>query len=202
MVNELSQNFKKLQIFAAISLLLLSTLFLFRTPGITGHFSADFKSQIINMDIEQSQIYALSTNNPEPTHISSFRLSGEVIGEGSVEVYIESKGQRLLVYKNVREKEKGLPAVTGMAVAYAAEPEEQETLLLLNPITKVDWSGGLSLSENQELVEGPFSNKCVDTCYIEMPVSSNDVYNLLFMVQPGTKLKINKITYNLKNGKI
>ena len=210
MEQETKDKLKKMQIFAAVSLVLISTLFLFKTPGITGHFTADFKSQVLNMQIEQSQLYLLSSNNPEPIYVSSFRLSGDVTGDGSVEVYIENNGQKLLVYKNIREKEQGLPTVTGMAVAYAAEPGtsegdsslEEETLLLLSPKGTIEWKEELSLSATEEYVTGPFNNKCMDTCFIEMPLSSGDTYNLIFMVQPGTKLNINKITYTLKSEKI
>ena len=202
MKDETKNKLKKMEIALAVSLLLMSTLFLFKTPGITGHFSADFKSQTINMAIEQSQIFSLRTTNQEPVAVSSLRMSGNIMGGGSVEIYIEDSGQEYLIYKNIRQKEQGLPAVTGMAVAYAAEPSQEEVLLLLESQGTIEWQSELSLAANQEFVSGPFNNKCIDTCFIEMILSTERAYNLIFMVEPGTKVEVNKITYTLKSENI
>jgi len=199
------KNLKKLQLFAAISLLMISTLMLFKSPGITGHFSADFRSQILDMEIKESQTYSISTNSPDPIYITSLRLSGNIQGYGSVEIYIEDEGQKFLIYKNIKEKEEGLTSITGMAVAQAAEPnssKKNEKLLLIEPLENIKWNNRLTLSENQEFAMGIFSNKCEDTCHIEMPVSSNEKYKLVFMIEPGTTVNINKITYTLKDDMI
>ncbi len=197
-------NLKKVQLFVAISLLLVSVGLLFKNPGITGHFSADFQSQILDIDIEQSQSYLLATNTPEEIYISSFRISGEIQGEGSVEIFIEDQGQQFLIYKNVREKERGMSTITGMAVAPPTEEmqepvESTGTLLILEKLGAINWDGGLSLSGKEEFVTGSFNNKCKDTCFIEMSLSSEETYKLVFMVEPGTKVKLDKIIYTLKN---
>ncbi|MBR9692096.1 hypothetical protein GOV06_04915 [Candidatus Woesearchaeota archaeon] len=205
---ETHNKLKKAQLFVAISLLLVSSLMLFRNTGITGHFSADFMSQIVDLKIEESQSYSLSSDNTEPIYISSLRLSGNIIGYGSVEIFIEDKGERFLVYSNVGEKEQGMPAITGMAVVQAAgtqtesdstlEPEES-VAILVDYLETIRWEGRVSLSENEEYLMGVFNNKCVDTCFMEMPLSSKERYKLIFMVEPGTKVEITKITYTLKN---
>jgi hypothetical protein len=202
MEKETKNNLKKVQLFVAVSLLLFSTLFLFRTPGITGHVTADFRSQPVDITIEQSQVYSIKTSNPEPVSVSSLRMSGITSGGGSVEIYVQDQaGQKYLIYKNVREKERGLPGITGMAVARAEEPVE-ESLILMVPESVIEWESELSLSQTEEFVSGPFNNKCIDTCFMEMVLSEGASYNLIFMVEPGTKVNINKIIYTLKDENI
>ncbi len=201
MKSKTHDKLKKTQLFVAISLLLLSTLLLFKTPGITGHFSADFMSQQLNMVIEQSQSFEIATNNQESIYVSSLRLSGNVIGQGSVEVFIENDGQKYKIFQNIRERETGLTAITGMAVA-KVDKEEEAILLSLTPSEVIEWDKGLSLSDTEEYTEGVFNNKCLDTCFMEMSLSSEERYKLIFMVEPGTEVQITKITYTLKDDHI
>lgn len=197
MEEETHQKIRKIQLFVAISLLLISTLVLFRDPTISGHFSADFRSQPVDLAIDHSQSYLLKTDSPEPIYITSLRLSGNVIGDGSVEIIIEDQDKEILVYKNVKDKEDGLSSITAMAVA----PTEgvAENALLLEPVGIMDWAELAPISEDEEYSAGPFNNRCADTCFIEMPLSSELTYKLVFMVEPGTKLEITKITYILKS---
>ena len=210
MIN-MEQTIKKIPLIFAISLLLVSIGFLFKNPGITGHVAADFRSQTFNLELDNSQSFLLKTNSQNPIYISSFRLSGNIIGEGSVEIFIENNGRQVLIYKNVVEKEQGMPAVTGMAVAPGDMPEVKNTpsnkseegiSIIMEPLEKLEWTEGFSLSDKQKFFTGAFNDKCVDTCFIEMPLSSEKTYRLIFMIQPGTKLEINKITYTLKSGTI
>ncbi len=205
MKEQTHNTIRKVQVFLAVSLLFVAVLFLFKDPGITGHFSADFRSQILDLEIGQSQKFLLSTNSEEPIYISSFRITGEVIGDGSVKVFIDNNaGQRILVYENIMKKEQGIPTITGMAIAGPDIAEAiEEKLILLRLLEEIEFvNTGLSLSADEEHLEGTFNNKCVDTCFIEMPLSTDSSYELIFNIQPGTKLKLTKITYTLKNDKI
>ncbi len=204
-----NNTFRKIQLFAAISFLMVSVLLFFNNPGITGHVTADFRSQVLNMEIEKSQSFLLNTNTDEPMYINSIRLTGEVIGQGSVEIYIDNnQGQRVLVYDNVKKKSKGLSSVTGMAVAPGQDAEiddrdvqesdQEQKLILLNQLGTFEWDGGLSLAEDEEFFEGHFKNKCFDTCFMEMQLSKTNSYEMIFNIEPGTKLMLNKITYTLK----
>jgi hypothetical protein len=75
MKTETQIRLKKVQLFGAITLLALSVLFLFQDSGITGHFSADFRSQVLNLEISQSQKFLMSTNSDENIHMPSIRTS-------------------------------------------------------------------------------------------------------------------------------
>ncbi len=207
----MNQKLKKIQLFVAVGLLLVSVLMLFRNPGITGYVSADFKSQVLNLDIDESQSFLLTTNSEEPIYITSFRVEGEVVGDGSVEILIDNnRGQQVLVYKNIAKKEQGLPAITGMAVSQptqlptssgesAAADSSEQVLILLQPLGPIVFTSTLSLSEEEEFVQGIFKNKCVDSCFIEMPVSASNSYEIVFNIKPGTKVKLTKLIYSIKD---
>lgn len=199
------EKLKKAQVFIAAALLLILTILLFKNTDITSYVSADFRSQEFNLIMDKSQEFLLKTNSAEPMLISSFRLSGSIAGHGSIEIYIEDNGKRFLVFKNIREKEKGLPSITGLAVASAAEnqtpeevPKSQEKSLIISPLNAIEWKNEISLSKDEEFMAGNFNSKCIDTCFIEMPVSSEKTYKLIFLVQPGTKLQLSRIIYTLK----
>ena len=53
----------------------------FKNPGITGYVSADFRSQVLNLEIDHSQKLLLATTSPEPLYLTSFRVSGEITGD-------------------------------------------------------------------------------------------------------------------------
>ena len=150
----------------------------------------------------------MRTNSDDPIFISSFRFSGEVIGDGSVEIYIQDKMEKYLIYKNIRRKENGMASVTGMVVSGGdvyvpiSGEETKEKLMILESLGEIEWDGGISLSSEQEFVTGVFDNKCSDTCFVEMPLSAQRKYRLIFMIEPGTKVKINKIIYTLKSDNI
>ncbi len=196
-------HFKKIQLAVAICLLLVAVLMLFKNPGITGHFSADFKSQTLSMTIDKSQSYMLTALSQEPIHVTSIRMSGEVVGDGNVEVFIDNNaGQRLLLYRNVKKIEQGLSTVTGMLVGSDEESIEasEQILLMLEPLGETAYKGAeISLSAKEEYISGSFNNKCADTCFIEMSLSSDIGYKLIFNIEPGTMLKINKLIYTLKD---
>ena len=197
-------HFKKIQLAVAICLLLVAVLMLFKNPGITGHFSADFKSQTLSMAIDKSQSYMLTAVSQEPIYITSIRMSGEVVGNGNVEVFIDNNaGQRLLLYRNVKKIEQGLSTVTGMLVGSdeeSIEASSEQRLLVLKPLDQIEYRGAeISLSAKEEYVSGSFNNKCADTCFIEMTLSSEIGYKLIFNIEPGTMLKINKLIYTLKD---
>ena len=63
-----------------------------------------------------------------------------------------------------------------MAVGTGGDIEEEEvTLITLQPLGNIEWSKpGMFLSADEEYTDGVFSNKCFDTCFIEMPLSRDN----------------------------
>jgi len=195
-----ASTFKKVKIGAAIAAVLGLSFYILSNPNITGYVSIDFVMQDLNLTLTQSQIFTMTTTNPEPFTLTSFKLSGEVIGDGRVEIYLDNRqGQQLLIYRNLRTKDKGISAITGLAVEGAEQAAEagKESYFIISPGEIIQSPGLLELSEREETVSGPFSDECVDTCFIRMELSSSTIYGLVFKVEPGTTLKIDRIFYTI-----
>ena len=50
----MEEKFKKIQFFIGISLIFVISIMLFRNPGITGHVTADFISQTLDIELDKS----------------------------------------------------------------------------------------------------------------------------------------------------
>ncbi len=126
--------------------LLVSILFIglmgyaFYSPNITGFVSVSIYKQNVSLVIDQSQNFFLTSDNIEPFIITSFKVSGEVIGEGRVKVLIDSgKGQRLTVYNNIMKEKLAkskLLEITTRAVDDVKENvnEKNDKWLIIKPI--------------------------------------------------------------------
>lgn len=190
------------EFFVSIALVLTLTLYLLGNPNITGFLSLDFVMQDLDMTLTQSQNYIISSDSTEPFILTSFKLSGEVIGDGIVEIYLDNNlGQQLLIYRNVKSKG-GMSMITGMVVAgeknTAEGKAEKETYLMLDPGYAIENTKINGISDDEKIVEGVFSNECTDTCFMKMELSENASYNLLFKIEPGTVLKLDNIIYTIE----
>lgn len=212
MKEETHEFLKRAQIIVAVALLLVSTLMFFNDKDITGNVPADIQSQMIDITADESQRYKLSADSQELLYVSSFKLSGDIIGNGSVEIFLEDNGKQFLVYRNIKKKSQGLTSVTGLAIGPAASfdagdankeaGEEAGGRLVLEGKSRLEWKGRPEMSEDETTADGLFDAKCADTCFIEMPLSSDKTYNLQIYVEPGTTLKIKQIIYTLKEENI
>lgn len=92
--------FVKYAIPCIILLLIISSLFLYK-PAVTGHVvlskEATF-TQNLNLRINESGTYEWKVINP--SDIRYIKATGNVLGNGTVKVYIEKDGKRYLLYKN------------------------------------------------------------------------------------------------------
>ena len=197
-----------IEIMVAVVLLLVSILSFFPNSGITGFVSLETKTQEINLTIANSQSYILTTGRKEPFYMTSLKLSGEVIGEGIVKAYMDNgQGERILIYSNVVKKGKGAVAITGMhgisgnAVSVDSEIEgsetEEEDYLLIDYLENIEEELG-EIAEDEKTVSGKFKYQCIDSCFIDMMLSEDLGYQLLFYVEEGTILKINEIVYGVR----
>jgi len=206
----MNEKFKKFELIVVISVLLVSATLIFKNPGITGFVSVDSISQVVDIKMTQSQSYILKTNTTNEITITSFRLSGIVTGLGGVEIFIEDETQNVLIYKNIEEKE-DLPllAITGMVIRDQEAPqsfEQQENVnnseilesvaLELVPSRFLKYIP-IPLASKQGFTDGSFDKKCMQSCFIEMPLSSEKTYELVFNIEPDTILEINKITFTI-----
>ncbi|MBW2980811.1 hypothetical protein KY360_05335 [Candidatus Woesearchaeota archaeon] len=195
-----AHTFAKIKIGVAVTAVLALSFYLFSNPNITGYVSIDFIMQDLDITLTQSQVFTMGATNPQPFTLTSFKLSGEVIGDGRVEIYLENRqGQQLLIYRNIKSKDRGISAITGLAVE-GGEPTgkaEEGTYFVITPGQVIQNPGLMELSGKEETISGPFSDECVDTCFIRMELSSSTTYGLVFKVEPGTTLKIDRIFYTI-----
>jgi hypothetical protein len=181
---------------------------LFNNPSITGYVSGlntTIYFQDINLTVDSSNSYTLVAE--KNLHLSSFMISGEVIGSGRVEILLDNgNGQQYLVYENVVEKTRskgffpltGIGAgITGKAAYSQTEINEQPSVFIAvqnkHPI-KYEF---LPLDYNHEAVEGVFVLECAETCDIPKDIFNSNTYGLFFRVEQGTELKITSIKYSL-----
>ncbi|HII72616.1 TPA: hypothetical protein HA265_07705 [Candidatus Woesearchaeota archaeon] len=192
-----------IEIVGAITLVLVLSLVMLGGPSITGFQAVDFVIEDIDLDIAKSQVYTFSAAGSDELLLTSIRLSGEVLGDGKAEVYLDNgRGQRLLIFSNVNPLGSGMDAITGMATGPGSDGEQKAepkvgNHLLIQPVDLVPDLVILPVGEGEELSKGVFGNECRDTCYIRMSMSSATKYKLLFMVQEGTLLKVDKLLYTL-----
>ncbi|MBW2989601.1 hypothetical protein KY358_04770 [Candidatus Woesearchaeota archaeon] len=171
--------------------------------GITGFVSSSIYKQDLNMAISESQNFILTSNSAKPFTINSIRLSGEVIGKGQAKVYIDTgTGQNVLIFSNVAEKkenEKGILGITGMAVEDdAIAGYDESKILIIKPLDRLLEKGSFEEIEDYHyLKEGLFKDECAETCFISMDVSSETRYRLVALVEDGTKLKLDEISYQV-----
>jgi hypothetical protein len=95
-------------------------LFLLTKPFITGYVTSKGTFiDAVNLEFDKLQESAWTPENPG--QLTSVRISGELIGEGSAKVYLKTESEILLIYDS--EKPKSLAsAITG----FALEPTEEE----------------------------------------------------------------------------
>jgi hypothetical protein len=176
-----------------VLLLIIALPLLFFRSSVTGFVSSDTKAQILNMTFGESQSVNLISADGA-AYINFFSISGEVIGDGSIAIYLVNKDNdaHSLVYTNVGQKKKA-PLITGMAAAYAEENDMQSGNLILEQGQKLDWPG--SLGENS--ASGSFAAVCMESCYLSQDMFTSDNFELQVYVEPGTILKLQEIFYTV-----
>ena len=164
-------------------ILLVFALIVSTGPSITGFMASETYTQKINLELSESKIIGIDSLSSEPLKLSSLKLSGKVIGEGPVEIYLVDGSKRLLVYSNLQEKQKGLPQITGAATG-SVRLSVKETL-----------NGQVIKPENYDTEQGFFNQECEETCFLNEQESS--FHDLEIWVQPGTKVRITELKYSV-----
>ena len=195
----------EIEIIAAVLLLIVSFLSFFPNAGITGYVSVESKTQAVDLAIVNSQSYILTTNAEEQFHLTSLKLSGEVIGDGIAKAYIDNgQGQKILIYSNVAKKAKGLTTVTGMdkitGGVVGVDSETDADSLIIDYLENIDdvKEELTEIADDQELLKGQFNDECTDSCFIEMLLDKDIGYQLLFYVEEGTILNIYELIYTIR----
>ncbi len=193
------QKLVKFEIAIAVIILLVGILAFFSYYSITGFVSVESKIQSLNMVIDNSQSFILTSNGEEPYTLTSMRISGEIIGEGFAELYLtDAAGKKILIYENIVKKTKAMSAITGMVSVVKRstlyEKKQLDDLFVILPDKELGQMPKRTLAENEETSSGFFNNVCKDSCYLEIEMSKDKRYNIIANVEPGTIIKINEIT--------
>jgi len=158
-------------------------------PKFSSFVSAEPIAKDLNLELYQSQIFDFSIED-EAFRFTSLRLSGVIEGKGPVQIYLENdKGEKLLIYTNIKEKTRSGDLVTGLVTGDSSDKgftlAQGEILSSLN----------LQIPEDQELREGSFYNECEETCFVDSLFSQNANYKLVFYIGENVDLEVNKIIY-------
>ncbi|MEM4263513.1 MAG: hypothetical protein QW666_01285 [Candidatus Woesearchaeota archaeon] len=194
MINEeTKKKIYVIELCIAIILIIALVFYLIR-PSITGHVSLETFSQALNLRLTESRIYSLQSINSEPFHITSFRLSGAVVGKGMVNIYLETEQQKLLVYSNIKKQGTGLSAITGF-FAKQGMAGKKDILLKLGEEGIIETPVFTSLQEGYEVVEGAFNQECIESCLID--IDGSKPFKLIFEIEPGAALIIDSVSFSV-----
>lgn len=178
------------------------------TVPIVGFVPIEIKSQQIDITAEKPSAFVMFSEKEEPFDITSFRISGEVEGDGRAEILLDNGlGQELLIYSNIKQKKGNM--ITGMAVGSQSEPlpenaeiEEVEKdkawFKISSNATEIDEKPAIDTGSGTEASQGKFKHACSDTCYMNMKMKEGLYYTLKVRVDPGTKVNINELKYTLE----
>ena len=171
--------------FVFIFLLIAVVVVSFR-PDISGYLPAASFRQNLDIELSQSQVFHLKSTDGNDVRFSSFSISGEIIGEGYVSIYLDNGEERLLVFSNVKQMQSfGLP-ITGL-IAGSKSEDQGLAIESGNLIKEFETAEG-------ETFSGAFIDKCEETCRIT-PFFYRSEYDLVVLIEPGTKLRITDIVY-------
>ena len=161
-------------------------------PKFSSFVSAKPIVQDLNLELYQSQMFEFSIEE-ESFRFTSLSLSGFVEGKEPVQMYLENdKGEKLLIYTNVKEKSRSGDLITGLVSEEGQDRDTKSFILVQDEILS---SLNLEITEDQELKYGSFYNECSETCFIDPLFSQNANYKLVFYLGENARLKINKIVY-------
>ena len=180
-------------------LLFLGAITLYK-PSITGFVPLNVYTQDIELVLTESGNFILSTDAIEPFVISSFRISGEIIGNGQVNIAIDTgRGQKIVVYKNLKDSSKkgGFTKITGRVMRNIKQEtsDSKAKWLVIKPIKPLLEREVFEDVNDTEIKSGVFEDQCIQSCTMSMEMSRDVNYRLVFLVEKGTTLKVNKVTF-------
>jgi hypothetical protein len=190
---DFKRNLFRTEVILIVALIIVIPLALFK-PSITGFVASDLFRQNLNFTVDKSQALDITSVSGQQVYISSLSLSGEVIGPGSVAIYLSNDaGEKVLVYTNVGQAKARNNIITGAAIGAETEVEAAEgDSILLDYGKELTWPGDIGTGS-----PGEFVNTCVQSCYLDPNKFMSKDFELQVFVEPGTKVKITEIFYTI-----
>lgn len=178
------------------------------TPSIIGFVPIEIKSQPIDLAATQPTRFVMFSEKEQEFSLTSLRISGEVLGEGRVEILLDNGlGQELIVYSNIRQKEGNM--ITGMSVneepaalpqgAKVEDVPEAQAWFKITPATEpLNEQPSKELGSDQRTITGKFQYECKDTCYMNMKMKKGLYYTMKVRMDTATEVRINELKYTLE----
>ena len=213
-------------VFLVLFVSAMLTFLIFSKPSVTGYVSAVYSMKDLGAVVVKDRDFILNSNDSMPLRLDGVFLSGRIIGEGAVSIYLENVNITYLVYSNKEKKSPPL-AITGFAVKDESKkgatnlefyPELEQDIL---PDIEKNEDDGAYTKEFQsflELLEGQaYEDKERNDKLIEFIRNSpngiefknqcietcmlsgleSESYNLKVYVEPGTVLLLEEIVYSV-----
>jgi hypothetical protein len=172
--------------------------------SITGFVSAETHTKQLDISLDKSKNFVLTTAKSTSFDITALKLSGIIEGDGRVHITIENGlGQELTIFSNTKKKSKNF--ITGMFYKEAEEnnPETdlediQSAWLVLKPQDGPADNPTGTAGKDEKITSGRFNKECKDTCFIKMPMDKDKAYKLSVKMDEGTKVKIDELMFTIE----
>jgi len=188
-LKNIHKRFSKFE-FAIVIVFLLIVLVIPGKPELIGFSDVRIHRQDVSIAADHSRSFVISPT--EPLALTSFSVSGEVLGTGAVSVYLkDNQGEPIKVFSN---EKKGRNLITGF---FGEESEIKNTVSSSDPVLEIKDGVTLDGFESaDESSSGQFSFVCYDSCNMKN-INGNE-YELIAYVEPGTTLIINELDYTTR----
>jgi len=180
-----------------ITAIVLGLLFaiILLNPQFIGFFTAQEGTNTINLNLSISDTFTQDLTLEKPP--TSIRLSGTLIGNGTVNAYLETPTALYLIFDESYLVQKGTIEITALAVANVSKEKKDEnktkdvklneTITLTN--TTETNQTEINATKNQKITI--FESICRETCSL---INVSDQITLRFEVKNAT-LNISSLTY-------
>ncbi|MGB9675253.1 MAG: hypothetical protein ACP5IJ_01450 [Candidatus Nanoarchaeia archaeon] len=181
------EKIKKFELILVMFALFVIFLTWFST-NITSYHIFETSLQRINLTFENSAELILSSDEPES--LTFLALSGNVVGQGNVKIYLTNGEAKLLVWDN---SQRNSNIMTGYAT-YSKNQISNSKKLKVSIGRPLEY---FSSNQNNFGIFGKFSNVCIETCTLDPKVWKGKEWRLLIYLSPNTKLELDELIFTM-----
>jgi hypothetical protein len=179
----MKKSIKIIEILAATTAVLLLTFFIANNPSITGYATTEILTQKLDFETSESKLVGIESLSYKPIKLTSLMISGEIIGDGLVELYLINNKEKKLIYSNLQKKKSGFSKITGQVTG------------AIRLYEKADLRGELIVPETYITKAEKFNNVCIETCHLKN--LDKNLYEIEIWLQPGTKVRLTELKYSI-----
>ena len=175
------KSLAKISLLISLPLIILFVFFIMKPLILTSPANEFTKN--LNLELENSQILDIKLENQGV--LKSFKISGEIEGQGEVKIYLEDT----LLLDSSNLEEVILTSPDSSPSPSSSPIIEEFPTTIPSPIDQP--------SIADKIIIKKFEKICEETCNLESLNLNKDLYNLRIEIT-NAKLKINSINYRLK----